>query len=119
MSSGRYGNQVRQQLKKQLGSARRTLVELKRATYYLRPDQIKALKLRAVLDDENISTIVRTALDDYLNISKSEGLHEIRSLHAKPTGWYSSEVMAMQFTTRSGLTSLNNEVIEFLSEKSQ
>ena len=83
MSSGSYGNQVRQQLKMQLGNARRTLVELKRATYYLRPDQIKALKLRAVLDDENISTIVRSALDDYLNPNKLKKQYQTRSVQSK------------------------------------
>ena len=83
MSSESYGNQVRQQLKMQLGSARRTLVELKRATYYLRPDQIKALKLRAVLEDENISTIVRCALDEYLNPSKPKKQYQTRSVRSQ------------------------------------
>ena len=80
MSSGRYGNTVRQELSRQLSSAKRTLVDLKRATYYLRPDQIKALKLRAVLDDENISTIVRRALDDYLNPNKASKQYQARSV---------------------------------------
>ena len=83
MSSESYGNQVRQQLKMQLGSARRTLVDLKRATYYLRPDQIKALKLRAVLDDENISTIVRSALDDFLNPNKPKKQYKTRPVHSQ------------------------------------
>ena len=32
------------------------------------------------------------ALEDFLASSHREGLHESRSLHWKPTGWYSSEV---------------------------
>ena len=39
---------------------------LKRATYYLRPDQIRALKLRAVHEDRNLSDVVREAVDSYL-----------------------------------------------------
>jgi hypothetical protein len=39
---------------------------LKRATYYLRPEQIKALKLRAVLGERNLSEVVREAVDRYL-----------------------------------------------------
>lgn len=38
----------------------------KRATYYVRPEQIKALKLRAVNEERNISALVRDALDRYL-----------------------------------------------------
>ena len=40
---------------------------LKRATYYLRPEQIKALKLRAVLGERNLSDVVREAVDRYLS----------------------------------------------------
>lgn len=40
--------------------------EFKRATYYLRPEQIRALKLRAVNDDRNLSVVVREAIDAYL-----------------------------------------------------
>ena len=39
---------------------------LKRATYYLRPEQIKALKLKAVLGERNLSEVVREAVDRYL-----------------------------------------------------
>ena len=39
---------------------------LKRATYYLRPEQIKALKLRAVMGERNLSEVVREAVDRYL-----------------------------------------------------
>jgi hypothetical protein len=39
---------------------------LKRATYYLRPEQIKALKLKAVMGERNLSEVVREAVDRYL-----------------------------------------------------
>ena len=39
---------------------------LKRATYYLRPQQIKALKLKAVMGERNLSEVVREAVDRYL-----------------------------------------------------
>ena len=41
------------------------------------------------------------ALEDYIRSSNHEGLHEIRSMHAKRTGWYSSEVMTHAITTTS------------------
>ncbi len=41
--------------------------ELKRATYYLRPDQIKSLKLKAVHQERNLSALVRDAIDRYLD----------------------------------------------------
>ena len=44
---------------------------LKRATYYLRPEQIKALKLRAVMGERNLSEVVREAVDRYLQQSGS------------------------------------------------
>jgi len=71
MSGSYYGNLARKQMKDSLNTGKTTTVELKRATYYLRPDQIRALKLRAVLSDETISTIVRAALDEYLASKKS------------------------------------------------
>lgn len=37
------------------------------------------------------------ALEDYIRSSTHEGLHEIRSMHEKRTGWYSSEVMTHVF----------------------
>jgi hypothetical protein len=40
--------------------------DFKRATYYLRPDQIMALRLLSVLEDRNLSAVVREALDKYL-----------------------------------------------------
>ncbi|MBT6177444.1 MAG: hypothetical protein HOI23_09345 [Deltaproteobacteria bacterium] len=45
---------------------------LKRATYYLRPEQIKALKLRAVLGERNLSDVVREAIDRYLTQVESQ-----------------------------------------------
>ena len=38
----------------------------RRATYYLRPDQIRALKLRAVMEERNLSDVIREAVDRYL-----------------------------------------------------
>ncbi len=40
--------------------------EFKRATYYLRPEQIRALQLRAVKADRNLSAEERDAIDAYL-----------------------------------------------------
>ena len=40
--------------------------DFKRATYYLRPDQIMALRLLSVLEDKNLSAVVREAVDKYL-----------------------------------------------------
>lgn len=45
---------------------------LKRATYYLRPEQIKALKLRAVMGERNLSEVVREAVDRYLQASSPD-----------------------------------------------
>ena len=67
MSSAYYGSLARKEMEASLSPENRVEGELKRATYYLRRDQIKALKLRAVLSDESISSIVRAALDSYLN----------------------------------------------------
>ena len=44
---------------------------LKRATYYLRPQQIKALKLKAVMGERNLSEVVREAVDHYLQEANS------------------------------------------------
>ena len=44
---------------------------LKRATYYLRPEQIKALKLKAVMGERNLSEVVREAVDRYLQHADS------------------------------------------------
>ena len=44
--------------------------DLKRATYYLRPDQIKSLKLKAVHQERNLSELVRDAIDRYLGAAK-------------------------------------------------
>ena len=38
----------------------------RRATYYLRPDQIRALKLRAVMEERTLSEVIREAIDRYL-----------------------------------------------------
>jgi hypothetical protein len=38
----------------------------RRATYYLRPDQIKALKLRAAAEERQLSDVMREAVDLYL-----------------------------------------------------
>ena len=45
----------------------------RRATYYLRPDQIKVLKLRAVQQARNLSEVVREAIDLYLAGQTSKG----------------------------------------------
>ena len=47
-----------------------TAEELKRATYYLRPDQIKSLKLKAVHQERNLSELVRDAIDKYLSTAR-------------------------------------------------
>jgi hypothetical protein len=39
---------------------------LRRATYYLRRDQIKALKVRAASEERQLSALVREAVDRYL-----------------------------------------------------
>lgn len=44
---------------------------------------------------------MRFALDDYLATTRSEGLSEVRAEHAKPSGWYSSEVMCHAVNTTS------------------
>jgi plasmid stability protein len=38
----------------------------RRATYYLRPDQIKALKVRAAAEERQLSDVMREAVDQYL-----------------------------------------------------
>ncbi len=52
--------------------------ELKRATYYLRPDQIKSLKLKAVHQERNLSEVVRDAIDRYLSGAKAMQTKRIR-----------------------------------------
>ena len=44
---------------------------------------------------------MRFAVDDYLKMSRSEGLPEVRAEHMKPSGWYSSEVMSHAVNTTS------------------
>jgi hypothetical protein len=39
------------------------------------------------------------AVDEYLRASLQEGFPEVRAQHEKPTGWYSSEVLAQALTT--------------------
>lgn len=45
---------------------KRTAKPLRRATYYLRPDQIRALKLRAAAEERQLSDVMREAVDLYL-----------------------------------------------------
>ena len=40
--------------------------EFRRATYYLKPEQIRTMKLRAVTEGRNVSDLVREAFDAYL-----------------------------------------------------
>jgi hypothetical protein len=42
--------------------------EFRRATYYLRPDQIRGLKMCAVLEDRRLSDVLRDAVDRYLEV---------------------------------------------------
>ncbi len=41
------------------------------------------------------------AVDQFLETARSEGLREVRADHARSTGWFSSEVLAMSVTTTS------------------
>ena len=83
MANTSYSELAREEVRRGNSGFKRTSVELKRATYYLRPDQIKALKLRAVLEDENISAIVRQALDHHLNPNKAKKEYKTRSVQPK------------------------------------
>jgi hypothetical protein len=47
-------------------TSKHNLKAFRRATYYLRPDQIKALKLRAAADERQLSDVIREAIDLYL-----------------------------------------------------
>ncbi len=47
-------------------AGKHTAKALRRATYYLRPDQIRALKLRAATQERQLSDVVREAVDLYL-----------------------------------------------------
>jgi hypothetical protein len=47
-------------------ASKHTLKAFRRATYYLRPDQIKALKLRAAADERQLSDVIREAIDLFL-----------------------------------------------------
>lgn len=40
--------------------------DFQRSTYYLRPEQIRAMKLKAVIEGRNVSELVREAFDRYL-----------------------------------------------------
>lgn len=44
--------------------------EFRRSTYYLKPSQIRAMKLRAVTEGRNVSELVREAFDGYLGKSE-------------------------------------------------
>ena len=67
MSSSYYGSLARKQVNSLATNGKGQRSAQKRATYYLWPDQIKTIKLRAALEDKTISEIVRTALDLYLS----------------------------------------------------
>jgi len=41
---------------------------LRRATYYLRPDQIRGLKMCAAIRDRQLSDVMRDAVDRYLRL---------------------------------------------------
>jgi hypothetical protein len=47
-------------------ASKHTPKAFRRATYYLRPDQIRALKLRAAAEDRQLSDVMREAVDLYL-----------------------------------------------------
>jgi hypothetical protein len=47
-------------------TSKHTLKMFRRATYYLRPDQIKALKVRAAAEERQLSDVMREAVDQYL-----------------------------------------------------
>lgn len=48
-------------------SKRRVIADdFRRSTYYLRPEQIRAMKLKAVTEGRNVSELVREAIDRYL-----------------------------------------------------
>lgn len=54
------------QKKRPRSTSQHTPNAYRRATYYLRPEQIKALKLRAVTEERNLSAVMREAVDRYL-----------------------------------------------------
>ncbi len=47
-------------------SASRHAAVFRRATYYLRPDQIRGLKMCAALEERPLSELMREAVDRYL-----------------------------------------------------
>ncbi|MDI6773478.1 MAG: hypothetical protein QME77_12980, partial [bacterium] len=49
--------------KQQVSTSASQQAPYRRATYYLRPEQIKALKLRAVMEEKDLSGLVREAID--------------------------------------------------------
>lgn len=47
----------------------RTAKDFQRATYYVRPEQARAMKLIAVQEGRNLSEVVREAFDCYLEVN--------------------------------------------------
>lgn len=52
--------------KQQVSTSASQQTAYRRATYYLRPEQIKALKLRAVMEEKDLSDLVREGIDQLL-----------------------------------------------------
>jgi len=62
--------QTNQQVDKSTSQHAAKSGEFRRATYYLRPSQIRAMKLRAVTEGRNVSDLVREAFEAYLGKSE-------------------------------------------------
>jgi hypothetical protein len=52
--------------KQQVSTSASQQAVYRRATYHLRPEQIKALKVRAVMEEKDLSELVREAIDQLL-----------------------------------------------------
>ena len=59
-------SQTNQQVDKSTSQHTAKADEFRRATYYLKPSQIRAMKLRAVTEGRNVSDMVREAFEAYL-----------------------------------------------------
>lgn len=59
-------SQTNQQVDKSTSQHTAKTDEFRRATYYLKPAQIRAMKLRAVTEGRTVSELVREAFDAYL-----------------------------------------------------
>jgi hypothetical protein len=57
---------------------------VRRATYYLRPDQIRGLKMCAVLEQRHLSDIMRDAVDRYLRECAGGAIERLLSDHGSP-----------------------------------